>query len=166
MASAKYIIIGSGNGMSPVPRQAVSKASGNLLQFGPLATNHREIFWYKHHISLKKMLLKMSSTKWHPCYSGHNVLTHWGRVTHIYVGNLTIIGSDYGLSPGRSQSIIWTNARILLIGHWWTNCEILIGIQAFSFKKMHLKMSSAKWRPFCFGLNVLNHWPLDKVAEI
>ena len=28
-------------------------------------------------------------------------LTHWGRVTHICVGNLTIIVSDNGLSPGR-----------------------------------------------------------------
>ena len=33
-------------------------------------------------------------------------LTHWGRVTHICVGNLTIIGSDNGLSPGRRQAII------------------------------------------------------------
>ena len=83
-------------------------------------------------------------------------LTHWGRVTHICVGNLTIIGPDNGLSPGRRQAIIWTNAGILLIGPWGTNfSEILIGIQAFSFKKMHLKMSSAKWRPFCLGLNVL-----------
>ena len=43
-------------------------------------------------------------------------LTHWGRATHICVGKLTIIGSDNGLSPGRSQAIIWTNAGILLIG--------------------------------------------------
>ena len=28
-------------------------------------------------------------------------LTHWGRVTHICVNKLTIIGSDNGLSPGR-----------------------------------------------------------------
>ena len=76
-------------------------------------------------------------------------LTHWGRVTHIYVGNLIIIGSDNGLSPGRRQAIIWTNAGILLIGPLGTNfSEILIGIQTFSFKKMLLKMSSAKWRPF------------------
>ena len=34
------------------------------------------------------------------------LLTHWGRVTHIYVANLTIIGSDNGLSPGRRQAII------------------------------------------------------------
>ena len=33
-------------------------------------------------------------------------LTHWGRVTHIYVDNLIIIGSDDGLLPGRRQTII------------------------------------------------------------
>ena len=85
------------------------------------------------------------------------LLTHWGRVTHICVGNLTIIGPDNGLSPGRHQAIIWTNARILLIGPWGRNLnEILIGIHTFSFKKINLNMSSAKWRPFCLGLNVLN----------
>ena len=84
-------------------------------------------------------------------------LTHWGRVTHICVVKLTIIGSDNGLSPGRRQAIMWTNDGILLIGPLGTNfSEILIGIQTFSFKKMLLKMSSAIWRPFCLGLNVLN----------
>ena len=84
------------------------------------------------------------------------MLTHWGRVTLICVVKLTIIGSDNGLSPGRRQAIIWTNAGMMLIGPLGTNfIEISIGIQTFSFKKMHLKMSSAKWRPFCLGLNVL-----------
>ena len=84
------------------------------------------------------------------------ILTHRGRVTHICVVKLTIIGSDNGLSHGRRQAIIWTNAGILLIVPLETNfIEILIGIQKFSFKKMHLKVSSAKWRPFCLGLNVL-----------
>ena len=32
---------------------------------------------------------------------------------------------------------------------------MLIEILAFSFLKMRLKVSSAKWRPFCLGLNVL-----------
>ena len=82
--------------------------------------------------------------------------THWGRVTHICVDNLTIIGSDNGLSPGRRQAIIWNNAGLLLIEPLGTNfSEISIGIQTFSFKKMHLNISSAKWRPFCLGLNVL-----------
>ena len=90
-------------------------------------------------------------------------LTHWGRVTHICVGKTTIIGSDNGLSPGRRQAIIWTNAGLLLIGPLGTNfSEILIEILTFSFKKMRLKVSSAKRRPFCLGLNVLRkagHWP-------
>ena len=74
-------------------------------------------------------------------------------MTHVCVSKLTIIGSDNGLAPGRRQPIIWTNAGILLIR---TNfSEILSEIRAFSFKKMHLKMSSAKWRPFCLGLNML-----------
>ena len=85
-------------------------------------------------------------------------LTHWGRVMHICVGNLTIIGSDNGLSPGRRQAIIWTNAGILLIGPLETNfSEILIEILTFPFKQMCLKVSSAEWRPFCLGLNVLTH---------
>ena len=85
-------------------------------------------------------------------------LTHWGWVTHICIGKLTIIGSDNGLSPDWLQAIIWTNAGILLIGPLGINFnEISIGIQTFSFKKIHLKMSSGKWRPFCLGLNVLNY---------
>ena len=92
-----------------------------------------------------------------------SVLTHWGRVTHICVGNLTIIGSDNGLSPSWRQAIIWTNAGILLIGSLATNFnKILIEVHAFSFKEMHLKMSSGKWPPSCLGLSVLTHWRLDK----
>ena len=83
-------------------------------------------------------------------------LTHWDRVTHICVGNLAIIGLDNGLSPGRRQAITWANDGLLLIGPLGTNfSQILLGIQTFSFKKMHFKMSSVKWCPFYFGLNVL-----------
>ena len=83
-------------------------------------------------------------------------LIHWGRVTHICVSKLTIIGSDNGLSPDRRQAIIWINARVLLIGPLGTNFnEILIKILTFSFKKMRLKVSSAKRCPSCLGLNVL-----------
>ena len=94
-------------------------------------------------------------------------LTHWGRETHTCVGKLTIIASDNGLSPGRRKAIIWTNDGILLIGSLGTNFnEILIEIHTFSFKKMHLKMSSAKWRPFCLGLNVLSRHKLKNVTAV
>ena len=99
---------------------------------------------------------KLQFLKSDPEHLGTNELTHWGRVTHICASNLTNIGSDNGLSPGRRQAIIWTNAGILLIGPLGTNfSEMLIEIHTFSFKKIHLKMSSGKWRPFCLGLNVL-----------
>ena len=54
------------------------------------------------------------------------------------------------------------------------NKQILIEIHIFSFKKMYLKMSSAKWRPLCLGLNVLitavwqfsypDHWSAEFTA--
>ena len=85
-------------------------------------------------------------------------LTHWGRVTHICVSDLTSIGSDNGMLPGRRQAIIRTNAGILLIRPLGTNfSEFLVEILIFSFKKMRLKASSAKRRPCCLGLNVLTH---------
>ena len=85
-----------------------------------------------------------------------SIKTHWGRVTPLCVGNLTIIRSDNRFSPGRHEAIIYTNAGILLIGILGTNfSEIAIKIHAFSFKTMNLKRSSAKWQPFCLGLNVL-----------
>ena len=66
-------------------------------------------------------------------------------MTHICVGNITMIGSDNGLSPGRRQAITWTNVGILLIGPLGTNfIEMLIEIHIFSFKKIHLKTSSGK----------------------
>ena len=89
-------------------------------------------------------------------YISIHLLTHWGRVMHICVDNLTIIGSDNGLPPGQRQAIIWTSAGILLIGPLGTNfSEILIEILTFSLKKMRLKVSSAKWCLFRLGLNVL-----------
>ena len=42
---------------------------------------------------------------------------------------------------------------------------MLIEIHASSFKKLHFKISSGKWPPFCNGLNVLKtiiigmYWP-------
>ena len=61
------------------------------------------------------------------------MFTHCGRVTRTYASKLNIIGSDNGLSPGRRQASIWTNARILLSWPLGTNFgEMSIEIQAFS----------------------------------
>ena len=88
-------------------------------------------------------------------------------MTHICVSKQTTIGSDNGLSPGRRQAIIWSNAGILSNWTLGTNfSEILSEIDTLSFKQMRLKMSSGKWRPYCLGLNVLTHWGRDKMAAI
>ena len=64
--------------------------------------------------------------------------------------------SDNGLSPDRRQAIVLTIAGTLLIGHPGTKFnEILIEIRIFSFKKIHFKMSSGKWRLSCVGLTLL-----------
>ena len=50
-----------------------------------------------------------------------NRLTHWGRLMHICVINLTIIDSNNGLSPRLCQAIIRTIAGILFWGPLRTN---------------------------------------------
>ena len=76
-------------------------------------------------------------------------------------------GSDNGLLPIWHQAIIWTNAGILLIAPLGRKfSEILIAVEAFSFKKIYLKMSSGKWHPFCLGLNVLPQWDLKRMVKI
>ena len=52
---------------------------------------------------------------WHFICTRHEVYisTRWGRVTHVCVSNLTIIGSNNCLSPSRCQAIILTNAGVL-----------------------------------------------------
>ena len=160
--------------LSPDRRQTITNAE--LLSIECLETTFGDIS-IKIHIFVEKNAV--DNLRWHFNQNTHfrsrkcsskchmqnvdhadNALTHWGRVTHICVGKLTIIGSDNGLSPDRRQAIIWTNAGILLIEPLGTNfSEILIEIHIFSSKKMHLKMSSGKWRPFCLSLNVLNVLP-------
>ena len=104
---SKLTNIGSDNGLSPGRHQAIIWTNAGMLLIGPLGTNSSEILIKIHKFSYKKVIhLKTSSAKWRPFCLGLSVLTHWGRVTHICVGNLIIIGSDNGLSPGRRQAII------------------------------------------------------------
>ena len=56
----------------------------------------------------------------------------------------------------------WQIKAMLMTLHY---SEILIGNLTFSFRKTHLKMSSAKWRPFCLGLNVLNIYQITPILS-
>ena len=103
----------------------------------------------------------MTVTSGDPCHwccmapPVRNELTHWGRVTHVCVSKIIIFGSDNGLSPGRRQAIILTNAAILLIGLLGTNLS-----EFFLSKFKHFHSRKCIWkcrlRNFvCFFRNIL-----------
>ena len=78
--------------------------------------------------------------------------------------NWVSTGSGNGLLPVWRQAITWTNAGVWSIGVLGTNfSEIWIWILSFSLKKMHLKMSSEKWRPYCPGGDELSHQSVKKL---
>ena len=84
---------------------------------------------------------------------------------HICVCELTIIGSDNGLSPDQRQATVWTIAGILFIGSLRTKL-ILIEIYTSSLKKKHLKMLFGKGQPSCLGLNVLKNQHMLSSSKI
>ena len=89
--------------------------------------------------------------------NAYELSTRWGRVTHICIGKIIIIGSDNGLSPDRCQAIIWTNVVILLIRIFRTQfSEILtnqwnshIFIQENAFENVACEMASILSQPQC-----------------
>ena len=84
-------------------------------------------------------------------------LTHWGRVTHICVSKLTIIGSDNSLSPGRRQAIIWTSAGICYwtLGNkfqWTLDINLHIFIQENAFENVVWETADILSRPQCVNV--------------
>ena len=109
-------------------------------------------------VNNKGALWHLLGSNFRSAYEQNWQCVHRLWVTHIPVSKLTITDSVNGLLPGQCQAIIWTNAGLLLIGPLGTNfSEIVIQIHTFSLKKMHLKLSSGKWRPFCLALDVLKN---------
>ena len=66
------------------------------------------------------------------------------RQSDAYMHKLAIIGSDNGLSPGRRQAIIETNAGMLLIGPLRANFNenLYISIQENAFENVIWKMTA------------------------
>ena len=103
-------------------------------------------------------------------------LTHWGRVAHICVSKLTIIGSDNGLSPGRRQAIYlnqcWNivnlNLRNKIQWNLKRNSYIFIQENAFRLRNGVHFISVSMWlyhiQLWCCGLIAYSHnitWTLD-----
>ena len=75
-----------------------------------------------------------SKTHWLSCM----LLTHWDQVTHLYVTNLAIIGSDNGLAPSHYLNQ-WWNTVIWTLGNklqWNLNQNSSIFIEERAFEKV------------------------------
>ena len=82
-------------------------------------------------------------------FDAASYLTYWGRDTHMCVSNLVIICLDNGVSPGRRQAIISTNADIFLIRPLTSHFSQRFVEIIFLFKKMPWKMVVILYRPQC-----------------
>ena len=84
-----------------------------------------------------------------------SVSIYWGRVTHICVTKLNVIGSDNGyndLSPDQRSVIIWMNPGQLSIWPLGTNfSKLYTFIQENAFENVVWKMTA-----FCLGLSLFN----------
>ena len=105
--------------------------------------------------SAGKVRVQCSKAKTAHCMT--SVLTHWSRVTHICVGNLTIIGSDNGLAPGRNsyifiqenvfRNVVCEMAAILYRSHYVNIPHTLPHHQQ---RRMHQKQTpETKWPTIC-----------------
>ena len=148
-ASVNRVSICSDNGLSLIQRQAIIYTNAGLLSIGPLGTDFSEIWIEIQNFLFAVLHLKTSSANWQPFCQVGRWVKRMGHVKHTK-------------SRFVVQAIIWTNAGILLIRTSGTKFnEILSEIRTFLFKKMHLKMSSGKCRPFCLSLNVLRELNLE-----
>ena len=100
------------------------------------------------------------SLQWRRCYEADMISLSHFFLANSWTDDLEEIGhgqKSFYMTRllRRRQAIIWTNAGMLLIWPIGTIfSETLSEIYIFSLKRIHLKMPSGHWRPFCLGLNV------------
>ena len=78
------------------------------------------------------------------------------KVFYIYGPNLVIL-AETGHELSRGQAKRW-RTRTDTHTHTQTQATKMPEGQNWPRVKMYLKMSSAKWRQFCLGLNVIKRW--------
>ena len=98
-----------------------------------------------------------------------NILTHWGRATHICVSKLTIIASANGLSPGRRYYLkqCWhiVNKTLRNKFQWNLNRNSDIFFQENAFENVVWKMGSILSRPQCVNNNQRRSSFIDSVSH-
>ena len=84
----KLTIIGSDNGLSPDPCQAIIWINAGILLIWPLGTNFSEILIEIYIVSFMNMHLKLSSGIWRPFCLGLNVLIWYNLQTWLKQCNI------------------------------------------------------------------------------
>ena len=153
--------------MSPAQQKFCTGINLNMFWLYP-KNSYDKIGVKIQQFSYNKMNSKMSYAKWWPLLLDLNhkqyrwYTSFWLNtpppppppppVPHICVSESGQHWVRLCLFAYSAQAISKTNTGFLLIIPLGTNInEILIKFQNFSFTKMHLKISSAKWRSFCPG---------------
>ena len=133
------------------PRQKWATFRRRHFQMFLLEWRYMSFGWYSTEIcswgQINNISTMVQIMAWCRPTTSHNQrqLTHWSRVTHMCASKLTIIIPDNGLAPGRRQTIIWTNAGILLIRNLGTHFNEILGeIHTSKLTKIYLNMSYAK----------------------
>ena len=105
---------------------------------------HKEILYMRTLSFCSYIIMKQWCTLYVSLYSYHKILNPWPVLVCYHQFVPTHLADQH-------QAITWTNAHLLSIRPIGTSfSEILIQIQIFPFKRMHLK-TSVKWQPFCPG---------------
>ena len=93
-------------------------------------------------------------------YALESILTHWGRVTHICVSKLTIIGSDNGLAPNHYLNQWWNIVNWTLRNklQWNFNRNSNIFIEENTFENVVCEMSAILPWPQCVKWYHQEHW--------
>ena len=119
----------------------VSKIGHHCLRQWFVVRSVPRHYLYKCQFTVNRIIWEQVSVKIHK-----NIVDSSPLVPHVYgSANWVSISIGNGLPPVRHQVITWTNADWLSIGIPGTNfSEIWIGILSFLFRKLHLKLSSAK----------------------
>ena len=99
-----------------------------------------------HYFIIYLYFVKRMSTWYYTCIYLCWINCVWVWVTHKCIIELSIIGSDNVLSPGRCQAIFWTNAGILLLHTLGVHLnEILIFLKENAVCKIAAISSRPHW---------------------
>ena len=95
-------------------------------------------------------------------YQWVNSSSSWGKVIHMCLSKLGhhCLGKwpVSSLTPGHYMNLCMPIIKWSLVNKFQWNFNPL--------RKMHLKMLSTNWHPFCSGLSLLIHWGWDKTSAI